>query len=207
MSPDRSPFPPATAAGLRVQATLLMIRHAPLDDQGRLLGRRDLTLRVDPDAARGLADLAGQVDRITVSPAIRCRQTASALWPDRDAVQDAAFWEQDFGAWEGASYAHLPDLGPMSAEELAVTAPPGGESFADVCARVVPALERLAAGGGRIAVVGHAGTVRAALSRALGSHGAALAFRIAPMSLSVIEITPAGWSIGCVNTRSQAAHR
>lgn len=198
MTDPTTPTTPATA-------TLLMIRHAPADDQGRLVGRRDVTIRVDAEAARALAALVGPVDRIAVSPAMRCRQTASAMWPDRDADRIAALWEQDFGAWEGASYAHLPDLGPMSADQLATTAPPGGESFADACARIVPALEALAAGGGRIAVVAHAGTVRAALSRALGRPGAALAFRVAPLSLTRIDVSPAGWAVGCVNLSADGA--
>lgn len=183
------------------QATLLLIRHAA-DDSGRLSGRRDPTIRVDRDAMRALAALVGPVDRIAVSPAMRCRQTAAALWPDRDAQQDAALWEQDFGAWEGARYAHLPDLGPMDPAELAITAPPGGESFAQACARIVPALERLAQGGGRVGVVAHAGTVRAGLSRALGSAAAALAFRIAPLSLTELYTAPQGWAVGCVNLQA-----
>lgn len=188
--------PPHKAAA---QATLLMIRHARADDQGRLAGRRDVPANVDPHAAAALAALIGPVDRIMVSPAMRCRMTAAALWPDRDAVQDARLWEQDFGAWEGAAYAHLPDLGPMTQAELAATAPPGGESFADVCARITPALEAFAAQGGRIAVVAHAGTVRAALARALGHVPSALSFRVAPLSLTRIEAAPAGWAIDGVN--------
>lgn len=198
--PPRAPRPAASApAASAAGATLLLIRHGPVEDQGRLVGRRDLTICIDPAAVARLGRRIGPVDRIAVSPAMRCRQTAAALWPDRDAAQLAALWEQDFGAWEGASYAHLPDLGPLSADDLAATAPPGGESFADACARIVPALEALAVGGGRVAVVAHAGTVRAALARALGSPGAALAFRIAPLSLTRIEATPAGWAVGFVN--------
>ena len=188
--------PPHTTAP---QTTLLMIRHARADDQGRLAGRRDVPANVDPHAAAALAALIGPVDRIMVSPAMRCRMTAAALWPDREAVQDARLWEQDFGAWEGAAYAHLPDLGPMTQAELAATAPPGGESFADVCARITPALQALAAQGGRIAVVAHAGTVRAALARALGHMPSALSFRVAPLSLTRIEAAPAGWAIDGVN--------
>ncbi|WP_081969607.1 histidine phosphatase family protein [Paracoccus sanguinis] len=198
--PARAPRPTASApAASAAGATLLLIRHGPVEDQGRLVGRRDLTIRIDRAAVARLGRRIGPVDRIAVSPAMRCRQTAAALWPDCDAAQLAALWEQDFGAWEGASYAHLPDLGPLSADDLAATAPPGGESFADACARIVPALEALAAGGGRVAVVAHAGTVRAALARALGSPGAALAFRIAPLSLTRIEASPAGWAVGFVN--------
>lgn len=191
-------MPPARPLSTR-PATLLMIRHARGDDQGRLAGRRDVPALVDPAAAAALAALVGPVDHVAVSPAMRCRMTAAALWPDLDAAQDDRLWEQDFGAWEGAAYDHLPDLGPMSQAELAVTAPPGGESFADVCARITPALEELARRGGRIAVVAHAGTVRAALARALGSAPSALAFRIAPLSLTRIEASAAGWAIDAVN--------
>lgn len=190
---------PGLSAAAASGATLLLIRHAPIDDQGRLTGRRDVTISVDPAAARALAALVGPADRIVVSPAMRCRQTAAALWPDREVVRDEALWEQDFGAWEGADYAHLPDLGPMEPADLAATAPPGGESFAQACARIVPALERLVAGGGRVAVVAHAGTVRAGLSRALGSAAAALAFRVAPLSLTEIDAAPQGWAVASVN--------
>ncbi|HRO16241.1 MAG TPA: histidine phosphatase family protein, partial [Paracoccus sp. (in: a-proteobacteria)] len=98
--------------------TLLLIRHAPVAETGRLAGRRDVPAAVDRMAARRLAALAGPVDRVLSSPALRCRLTAAALWPDADVDQDDRLWEQDFGAWEGAAYAHLPDLGPMSADEL-----------------------------------------------------------------------------------------
>ncbi|WP_246026584.1 histidine phosphatase family protein [Paracoccus luteus] len=189
---------PAPLPAPRV-ATLILIRHAPSDDQGRLAGRRDVSAAVDAAAAAALAALAGPVDRIAASPALRCRLTAAALWPGADVDQDARLWEQDFGAWEGAAYAHLPDLGPITADELARTAPPGGESFAALCDRTIPALEDLARRGGRIAVVAHAGTVRAAIARATGSTAGALAFRVAPLSLTVIEAHPAGWAVTCVN--------
>lgn len=192
-------MPPPVPNPVPASTTLLLIRHARADDQGRLAGRRDVPANVDPAAARALAALIGPVDRIAVSPAMRCRMTAAALWPDRDAHQDARLWEQDFGAWEGAAYAHLPDLGPMTQTELANTAPPGGESFAQLCARIIPALDDLAQLGGRIAVVAHAGTVRAGLARALGRVPPALSFRIAPLSLTRIEAAPGGWAIDGVN--------
>ena len=52
---------------------------------------------------------------------------------------------------------------------------------------------------GVTAVVAHAGTVRAALARACGSVPAALAFQIAPLSLTRIIVAPGGWSVACVN--------
>lgn len=183
--------------------TLLLIRHAPLADPGRLAGRRDVAAVVDPAAARRLAALAGPVARVVCSPARRCRDTAAALWPGAKVEEDARLWEQDFGRWEGLALDGLPDLGVLDAEVLAQAAPHGGESFAALCARTIPALEAWAAGGERVAVVAHAGTVRAGLARALGGAGsgigAALAFRVAPLSLTVIDAAPGGWSVACVN--------
>ena len=80
---------------------------------------------------------------------------------------------------------------------LADHRPPGGESFADVCARVAPALAALP--GGRTAIVAHAGVARAALALALGSPGLGLAFEVAPLSLTVLRRHPGGWSVACVN--------
>lgn len=199
MASSADPAADPKAASPCQGTTLLLIRHAPADDRNRLTGRTDVTAVVDAGAAAALAALAGPVDRIVASPALRCRLTAAALWPGADVEQDPRLWEQDFGAWEGAAYAHLPDLGPIGADELARTAPPGGESFAALCDRTIPALQDLARRGGRVAVVAHAGTVRAALARATGSTAGALAFRIAPLSLTVIEARPAGWAVACVN--------
>lgn len=179
---------------------LLLIRHAPALHGGRLAGRRDVAAELPGAAA--LADLRRAVGaaKVVASPALRCRQTAAALWPKVTAELDARLWEQDFGAWEGLGFADLPDLGPLPAAALAAHRPPGGESFADLCARVAPVLGDLASRGGRVAVVAHAGVVRAALATALGAVAPALAFSVAPLSLTQITALPGGgWSIGGVN--------
>lgn len=170
-----------------------LIRHAPAATGGLLAGRRDVGL-----VSRDFGPCAGAVDRVIASPAVRCVQTAAALFPGHEVPTDPRLWEQDFGAWEGCDPAALPDLGPLSAEALATHRPGNGESFADVCARVWPALDDCATGG-RVAVVAHAGTIRAALARALDRPAAGLAFQIAPLSLTRITASPAGWAISLVN--------
>lgn len=181
---------------------LILIRHAPAAAQGRLCGRSDVA--ADCSDLAGLAALrlvVGDPGRIVVSPALRCRQTAAALWPGAGAEDCAALWEQDFGIWEGRATADIPDLGPMASEALAAFRPPGGESFADLCARAGPALMALTTGG-RVTVVAHAGTVRAALALAFGSVAPALAFAIAPLSVTRVTALPGGaWSVGAVNWR------
>lgn len=177
---------------------LILIRHAPAQNGGRLAGRRDVAALVpDAGALAAVRDAIGPVDRLVQSPARRCRETAAALFPGRSASEDARLWEQDFGDWEGADPATLPDLGPLSRDDLARHRPPGGESFADLCLRVTPALADLPAG--RSAIIAHAGTVRAGLACALGTPGPALAFEVAPLSVTILRGVGADWSVICVN--------
>jgi alpha-ribazole phosphatase len=181
----------ATASG----AELVMIRHAPAATGGRLCGRTDVPLEAGGlTAAAGLGAALAVVERRVSSPALRCRQTAAALWPDATVETDPCLWEQDFGAWEGLEFSALPDLGTLAAAELARHRPPGGESFEDVCARVGPALVALVKGEGAVAVVAHAGTVRAALALALGP-AAALGFEVAPLSVTRLRPVPGGFAV------------
>ena len=179
---------------------LTIIRHAPALTGGRLCGRTDVAADLTDEAHLDAVRAAlGPPSRLIISPALRCRQTAGALWPDHSLTMDAQLWEQDFGAWEGQPYADLPDLGPLAAADLATHRPPRGESFADLCARISPALQAIAADGPAV-IVAHAGTVRAALALAFRSVPQALAFDIAPLSATRLLALPGGgWSIRCVN--------
>jgi alpha-ribazole phosphatase len=183
---------------------LLMIRHAPALHGGAMAGRRDVAADVSQTgqiaALRAGLDARG-VTQIVVSPALRCVQTARALWPQhRTFEQDARLWEQDFGAWEGVPFAELPDLGALSSEELAQHRPPKGESFSDLCARVTPALYALAQRTGCVAVIAHAGVIRAGLALALEAQAPALRFEVAPLSVSeIVSIPGHGWSVAGVN--------
>lgn len=181
---------------------LLLIRHAPAMHGGRLCGRTDVPCDLgDPQVWQPLQRLVAQVPHRIVSPALRCRQTAAALWsdawPGMDPAQDARLWEQDFGTQEGMPFAEIPDLGPLSQADLAQHRPPGGESFADMVARISPALMDHAARAhqdGPVAVVAHAGTVRSGLALALGAVPPALAFEIAPWSVTRLRVYDKGAS-------------
>ena len=184
---------------------LVLIRHAAANHGGRLCGRTDVGLAEGTETPlQALAALLPDVEDLRVSPAQRCRLTAKALWPDRMQSEDARLWEQDFGDWEGVPFTDLPDLGALSPGDLAATAPPGGESFLDLAARVTPALEEAALAArtkGPVAVVAHAGVVRAGLSMALGSAAAGLSFEIAPLSITRIGCFEGGYSVRTVNWR------
>jgi alpha-ribazole phosphatase len=178
---------------------LCLIRHAPALSEGRMAGRRDVG--ADCSDAQAFAALRARLPKTArlISPALRCRQTAAALWPDLPTPPtDPRLWEQDFGAWEDRPYADLPDLGALSLADLAAHRPPEGESFADLAARVLPALTEATAAGPCI-LVAHAGVIRAALGMALGSVPQGLAFQIAPLSLTRLIYAGGTWSIASVN--------
>lgn len=177
---------------------LLLIRHAPVATGGILCGRTDVAARLDGARIARLRSMLPDVGRVVTSPALRCRQTAAALWPGpgQDPAQDARLWEQDFGAQEGMALTDLPDLGERTRAELAAYRPPGGESFDDLCARVAPALRLYAAEAVRtgkgLALVVHAGVIRAALGLVLGTPSAGLGFEVGTLSVTGLRCGPDG---------------
>lgn len=185
---------------------LILIRHAPAITGGRLAGRRDVPADLGAsEALKRLGAVLEDVGQIVISPALRCQQTAEALFPGRTLIQDTRLWEQDFGDQEGLKFEDLPDLGDLSRGGLAELAPSGGESFAEMVRRVSPALRGLAGqavNNGAVAVVAHAGTVRAGLALALGDVPAALAFEIDPLSVTRLRCLKDGFSVKSVNAPS-----
>lgn len=180
---------------------LIFIRHAPALSNGRMAGRRDVAADCsDPNAFSALRGMVGSVDHVLVSPALRCQQTLALLWTDAKAEVDARLWEQDFGDWEGQAYDQLPDLGALGGADLAQYRPPNGESFLDLADRCTPPILDAAGRGGKIAIIAHAGVVRAALGLALGAMPSGLAFQIAPLSMTTILALPGtAWAIASVN--------
>ena len=119
-----------------------------------------------------------------VTPLRRTRQTAEALFAagaplPAELREEPDFLEQHFGSWQGLTYDELAVLRDGAAHRFwhapAVERPPGGESFADVVARVASAVRRIspAAAGRDLVVVAHGGSIRAALAHALGHRGGA----------------------------------
>lgn len=170
------------------EGELILIRHAPNRETGYLIGRTDVSARIDAAAIADLIENLPVVSDIIVSPAKRCVETAMALWPNQALRKDARLWEQDFGCNEGARYADLPDIGVKTNQELARYRPEGGESFDDLCARSFAAMKdwsaKASTEGKTIALVVHAGTIRAALGLAMGNSAAALSFEIDHLSIT-----------------------
>lgn len=175
------------------RAELIMIRHASVAVPGRLFGRTDVAADVSPAKIAALRPRLEQVVQAVSSPARRCRQTAEALFASH--AQDARLWEQDFGAHDGLPFADLPDIGILSGQDLARHAAPGGESFFDLCARTAPALSeygRMACDSGPVALVVHAGVIRAALALVTGTVPGGLVFEVANLSVTRLRCGPQG---------------
>ncbi|SPJ23416.1 histidine phosphatase family protein [Palleronia abyssalis] len=186
---------------MTVRPDLLLIRHAPIARAGILCGRTDAEARIDPAHIAALRSILPDLARVVASPAIRCAATAQALFPGTAVTKDPRLWEQDFGIHDGQPATEMPDLGPIPPEDLIRHRWEGGESFDDLCARIAPALADLASRArteGPIAVVAHAGTVRAALATVVGA-APALSFEVAPLSLTRLTFWPGATGIACVN--------
>ena len=173
----------------------VLIRHAPVSRGGFLFGRTDASARLPAETAlSSLRERLSLAQTRISSPALRCRQTAAALWGEENfKADDPDLLEQDFGDWEGLPYADLPNIGDLSGEALAAHAAPNGESFNEVCARAIPVLLHLAASQpGPTAAVVHAGIVRAFLAHAIGSAANALKFEVDCLSISRFRLTSGG---------------
>jgi alpha-ribazole phosphatase len=197
------------------------IRHAPVPDGGRIYGQRDLSCDCSDSAAFSV--LAGDLPvpavwvtsnlkrTIETAAAIIAADPAKFAGVEPGVVPELA--EQHLGEWQGLErkgfYASrgvgTRTLWFAPADERA----PGGESFADLMARVAPAIERLTMEhqGKDIVAVTHGGTIRAALGLALGlDPQAALAFVADNCSLTRVDHLSAGggpglWRVIAVNRR------
>ena len=120
------------------ETNLWLIRHAPVDGPRGVIHGPDAP--ADLGDATGFAALKARLPGgalAVCSPARRTRETAERL--GLVAVEQAAFREQDFGAWTGRRHNELErELGPAYREfwkSPASNRPPGGESFVDQIAR------------------------------------------------------------------------
>lgn len=188
------------------------LRHAPVPcPQGRIHGCLDVACDLsDEEDFRWLAGRLPVNPVLVESGLIRCRQTAGALETAGLLLPppqvEPQLMEQDFGHWQGRSWLELeaakdPDLAAFW-QDPAATAPPGGESFAAVMARVAEAVARLGRehAGRDILAIAHAGTIRAALALALDlTPAAALRIAVQPLSLTRLDATGDGWRVETVN--------
>lgn len=184
------------------------IRHAPCDGPPGLIHGRDAQIiRDDKVIARVKQGLPDQALWLT-STMKRSIDSARAL-THVPAIRVAEFDEQNFGAWEGQAHNDLWSKEDPAYRAFwdapATTAPPGGESFADLVTRVSAAITQANEmhQGMDLVAVTHAGTIRAALALALGlTPDKALGFAVDHWSLTRLDCIQGSWRIGGVNGKS-----
>ena len=179
----------------------VLLRHGqtPMSVQKRYAGRSDTPLTdvgVQQAAAAAKRLASAGLGAIVTSPLLRAVQTAREVAAVTGAavVTDDGFRETDFGAWEGLTFAEVRERWPA---ELATwladpqVAPPGGESFTDVSARVTAALHRLltARAGQTVLIVSHVTPIKTLVAAALLAPPAAL-YR---MHLDVAALSEIDW--------------
>jgi alpha-ribazole phosphatase len=180
---------------------LALVRHAETaeDARGRCYGSLDVGLSVTGhEQCARLADVFRRepVAAVWASPTVRARETAEAIAaPHRlDVGILEELRELDFGELEGRAYDEIAASDPELYEQW-MTAPttvrfPGGESYADLQARVDAGIAGLLEGhdGGLVVVVTHGGVVRAVLRSVLELHPERI-FRLSidPASTTCLE--------------------
>lgn len=192
---------------------LLLVRHCETEAamRGRCYGRLDV--RLSPEGRRqaeALGSALADVPLVAVyaSPLARALDTAAAIAPRHglEAIAVDGLRELDFGELEGLAYdeirAERPGLYREWMEAPASVRLPGGESFGDLRARVLPVVSEIRARyeGEVVALVAHGGVVRVVLADALGLPDGAV-FRVgqSPGGLSVIDWTGGAPVVPLVN--------
>ena len=186
----------------REPTVFYLIRHAPLENVRGVYVPTDASITADIDAAslQAIRNIANEETLWVSSPFVRCVQTLAVVDAGAKPLIVDALAEQDFGAWHGRSYdavwqetLHWPTW-----ETPALLVPPEGESFADMVVRVKQALASLAVqyNGRTLAVMTHAGVIRAALHHACEILlDAVLALEVPYLSVRRIVIDAQGaWS-------------
>jgi ribonuclease H / adenosylcobalamin/alpha-ribazole phosphatase len=178
-----------------------LLRHGqtPMSVQRRYAGRTDVPLTevgVQQAAAAAKRLASAGLGVIVTSPLQRTVQTAQAVAAVTGAavITDGGFRETDFGAWEGLTFAEVRERWPAEMSAWLAdpeVAPPGGESFTDVSARVTEALDRVLAAraGQTVLIVSHVTPIKMLVAAALLAPPAAL-YR---MHLDVAALSEIDW--------------
>ncbi|MFZ5862297.1 MAG: alpha-ribazole phosphatase [Nitrospirota bacterium] len=177
-----APLPRAVTARFGAAATrLYLIRHGEVVKArpNTYHGHRDVDL-----TEAGVAQLDRVAERLASAP-LRAVYSSTLQRSRRGALQVAKphglevrslpeFREKHFGAWEGLTYDEVAQRYPEAWAQWLVdppsVRPEGGESYAEMQARVLIALAEVMAAhsGETIALVAHGGVNRAILCHALG---------------------------------------
>ncbi len=194
-----------------------LIRHAIVaeNERARLYGIKDVPLCPQSLVAqaplyRTLAAMLPQPAVWGCTPLQRTRKTAEAIfaagYPAQDLMVVDGLIEQNLGELQGIDRGAVParlarpahPFWPLDPDEV----PPGGESVADLLARVGPTMDELAAAheGKDVVIVSHGGAIRGAVGHAMGVDARAiLHLAIQNISVTRLDRVREGWRVDCVN--------
>jgi alpha-ribazole phosphatase len=183
------------------------VRHGPTHEK-TFVGWRDVPadLTDHPRLSRLSAHLPIGAALVS-SDLSRAVATADALATGRTRLPHAAdLREFDFGEWDGKHYSEVaashPDLSRRYWEEPGDVAPPGGESWNRVAARVNAAVDRMlhSHSARDIIIVAHVGVILTQVQRALGvTPHQALAHKIDNLSVTQLVHHAGAWRAAVIN--------
>jgi broad specificity phosphatase PhoE len=142
---------------------------------------------------------------VVSSDLIRASATADALRRDIRLPHDPNLREINFGDWELKTFAEVEAEDPKTIraywETPGAVAPPNGESWDAVRARVNTAIDGyLAQGHQDLIIVAHFGVILTQVQRALGIDAyTAFSHRIDNLSATALTRDANGWSVGHIN--------
>jgi probable phosphoglycerate mutase len=207
MARKPQPKPPAPTL-------VLLVRHGQTPTTGAVLPGRAKGLhladkgREQAEAvAQRIAPFDSKVAAVYASPLERTRETAA---PIAKAVGqrvriDRGLMEAEFGEWTGEelkALRKLPEWKQVQQNPSGFRFP-GGESFTEMQARIVTAVQRLVAAhpGQTVVAVSHADPIKAAVAHAMGSHlDLFQRIVVSPCSVTAIIYSSSGPVVLCVNS-------
>jgi ribonuclease H / adenosylcobalamin/alpha-ribazole phosphatase len=145
-----------------------------------------------------LAPIAEGVDAVVSSPVRRTLESAEILAErlGRTVDVEPGFAEMEFGRWDGLTMAEVAERDKSGLEAWLGSldvAPPGGESFRDVQARVLAGLDRLleAHTAKTVVVVSHVTPIKTLVAHAVGAPlDSVLRMELSPASVTVLSFYP-----------------
>jgi len=161
---------------------VILVRHGQTTTTGTLLPGRAAGLHLSGVGVAQAEAVAGRLGRIPnvagiyVSPLERTRETAAPIAKALGVKPtiNRGLLECDFGDWTGRKLADLMKLPEWSTVQNTPSRFrfPGGESFTEMQARMVGAIDALVTRhpGGTVICVSHADPIKAAVAHASGSH-------------------------------------
>ncbi|MEY1554574.1 histidine phosphatase family protein [Yoonia sp. R2331] len=183
------------------------VRHGPTHEKS-FVGWRDVPADLSDHALIARVDASLPQDAIVVASDLsRASATATAIGGTRTRLpDDPALREFNFGAWDGLPFdkvaARDPTLSRRFWEEPGDLAPPDGESWNAVAARVGASVDQLIARhpDHDIIAVAHIGVIMTQIQRASGSTAyQAMGHQIENLSTTELQMRNGRWQVGRIN--------